>query len=130
MINLVPYIFTALKGPEKVECGPDGHWDGETACKEISCSVELPYGQITEENCVIENLLKMDSACAFECPAGQKGTSDKVTCSKDLKGLENEVEVRLVIPECQEITCKKRSPAGEKIEVRDRMGLNEITGGF
>ena len=72
----------------------------------------------------------MDSACAFECPVGQKGTSDKITCSKDLKGLENEVEVKLVIPECQEITCKKRSPAGEKIEVRDRMGLNEITGWF
>ena len=35
--------------------------------------------------------------------------------------------MKLVIPECEEITCRERSGPGERIEFRDR-STNEITG--
>ena len=63
----------------------------------------------------------MDASCAYQCPEGQTATHDKITCTKVVRGEENEVEVRLepAVPGCRAITCEERCAKGSDCEMQD-----------
>jgi hypothetical protein len=53
----------------------------------------------------------MDSTCEFQCPVGQRASSGQIKCAESIRGEDNEVEVKLLVPTCDQITCDSKCAA-------------------